>query len=64
MKFILSVIVVCLVLITAKLYVPDVTAEAQMGKYRIEKIIENCTVFGDVDVSGDVGYLSYGNISC
>ena len=60
MRFISSVIAICLVLITAKLYVPDATAEDQMTKRQIERIIERCDVTGYVDDD----YLYGGTIDC
>ena len=60
MKFISSVIAICLVLITATLYVPDATAEDQMTKRQIERIIERCDVTGYVDDN----YLYGGTIDC
>jgi hypothetical protein len=60
MKFISSVIAICLVLITAKLYVPDATAEDQMTKRQIERIIERCDVTGYVDDD----YMYNGTIDC
>ena len=56
----LTVIAVCLVLITFKLYVPDAQAEPQRSRYEIERIIERCDVTGYVD--GD--YMYSGSISC
>jgi hypothetical protein len=59
MKFLLSVIAVCLVMITAKLYIPEAQAEvAGMDSYdlqydydfkdAVETIIEECTFSGTV----------------
>ena len=59
MKVILSVIAVCLVMITAKLYIPEAEAEvAGMDSYdlqydydfkdAVETIIEECTFSGTV----------------
>ena len=59
MKFLLSVIAVCLVMITAKLYIPEAEAEvAGMDSYdlrydydfkdAVETIIEECTFSGTV----------------
>jgi len=59
-KGLLSIIAVCLVMITAKLYVPQVQAEEQLSKRSIERIIERCEVTGDV--SDD--YLYRGEIDC
>ena len=60
MKIILSVIAVCLVMITVKLYTPDAEAEDRRSVYNIESIIEDCTVTGYID--GD--YMYDGDISC
>ena len=49
MKIILSVIAVCLVMITVKLYTPEVKAEEQLTKYEIHRIIEACDFDGWVD---------------
>jgi len=46
-KGLLSIIAVCLVMITAKLYVPQVQAEIDYSKEEIESIIEDCQVTGD-----------------
>jgi len=53
MKVLLSVIAVCLVMITAKLYIPEASAEdvydvVNSGYFEdaVEDIIENCTVYG------------------
>jgi hypothetical protein len=59
-KGLLSIIAVCLVMITAKLYVPQVQAEEQLSSWDIEYIIEDCEVTGNV--SND--YLYDGEISC
>ena len=59
MKFLLSVIAVCLVMITTKLYIPEAEAEvAGMDSYdlrydydfkdAVETIIEECTFSGTV----------------
>lgn len=48
MKIILSVIAVCLVMITVKLYTPEAYADPQLSKYYIEEIIEDCRVDGYV----------------
>ena len=59
MKFLLSVIAVCLVMITAKLYIPEAEAEVEgMDSYdlrydydfkdAVETIIEECTFSGTV----------------
>jgi len=60
MKIILSVIAVCLVMITVKLYTSDAEAEDQRRTYNIENIIEDCSVTGYVDD----GYMYDGDISC
>jgi hypothetical protein len=60
MKVILSVIAVCLVMITAKLYIPEVEAEEQRDRWDIENIIEDCDVTGYVDDD----YLYNGTIDC
>jgi hypothetical protein len=63
MKFLLSVIALCLVMITAKLYIPQAHAEvAGMDAYdlksdydfkrAVKSIVENCSV--DLD---DYGYV-------
>ena len=56
----LTVIAVCLVMITFKLYVPDAQAEEPRSRSYIERIIEQCDVTGYVD--GD--YLYTGDIDC
>ena len=60
MKFLLSVIALCLVMITAKLYIPEAQAEDQRSKKSIERIIERCDVRGDVSNN----YLYNGTIDC
>ena len=60
MKFILFVIAICLVLITAKLYVPDTIVEEQMTTRDIQRIIERCGATGHV--SDD--YLYQTTIDC
>ena len=64
MKFLLSVIAVCLVMITAKLYIPEVEAEvAGMNSYELQydndfsdaveaiaiKTIQACGFYGNID---------------
>ena len=56
----LSIIAVCLVMITAKLYVPQVQAESQLSDWDIEDIIEDCEVTGYVSDN----YLYGGEIDC
>ena len=58
MKAILSVIAVCLVMITVKLYIPE--AEAGTDRWEIENIIEDCDVTGYVEDD----YLYRGSIDC
>ena len=60
MKIALSVIAICLMMITFKLYMPEAKAEDQRSKRNIERIIESCSVTGYVD--GD--YLYDGDIDC
>ena len=59
-KGLLSIIAVCLVMITAKLYVPQVQAEEQLSEWDIEYIIEDCEVTGHVNNN----YLYDGEIDC
>ena len=59
MKVILSVIAVCLVMITAKLYIPEAQAEDRRSISSIERIIEDCRVTGTVQSN----YV-YGQINC
>ena len=59
MKFLLSVIAVCLVMITAKLYIPEAEAEDRRSISSIERIIEDCRVTGTVQ-----GKYIYGQIEC
>ena len=60
MKFLLSVIAVCLVMITTKLYIPEAKAEvAGMDSYElkydydfkdaVQGIVEECSFSGDLD---------------
>ena len=60
MKLISSVIAICLVLITAKLYIPDAIAVDQMTIRQIVRIVESCDVTGNVED----GYLHNGIIDC
>ena len=60
MKFLLSVIALCLVMITAKLYIPEAQAEEQRSQRSIERIIERCEVRGHVSDN----YLYDGEIDC
>ena len=58
MKIILNVIAVCLVMITVKLYTPEVKADPRRSTGSIERIIESCNVYGSVSRSGEVeGYI-------
>jgi hypothetical protein len=60
MKIISSVIAICLVMITFKLYTLEAEAEEQRSRYSIERIIENCEVNGYVDDD----YMYGGEIDC
>lgn len=60
MKIISSIIAICLVMITFKLYIPEATAEEQRSKRAIQRIIENCEVTGYVNDD----YLYDGDIDC
>jgi hypothetical protein len=66
MKIILSVIAVCLVMITVKLYTPLALAEQQLTKREIHRIIEACDFDGWVDDRYSVrGYdLVRGELDC
>lgn len=44
MKFILSIIAFCLVLITGKLYIPEAQAQAPLDRYDVRRIIEGCFI--------------------
>ena len=76
MKFLLSVIALCLVMITAKLYVPQVQAEVDGMDYSdlrrdrdfkraVEYIVENCSLYdGSFSVYvNDTYTYAYGNLS-
>ena len=59
MKIILNVIAVCLVMITVKLYTPEVKADIRNQRNAIENIIESCNVYGKVEYDGDINaYIS------
>ena len=58
MKIISSVIAICLVMITVKLYTPEVKANPGASKRGIERIIESCNVYGSVTSNGAIeGYI-------
>mgnify|MGYP003322100768 CR=1 FL=1 len=44
MKFILSIIAICLVLITGKLYIPEAQAQAPLDRYDVRRIVEGCFI--------------------
>ena len=59
MKFLLSIIAVCLIMITAKLYLPEASAEVDgMDSYdlrtdydfreAVEDVVEDCSVYGEI----------------
>ena len=74
-KGLLSVIAVCLVMITAKLYIPQVQAEVDGMdswdlrsdydfKNAVEDIIEDCSIDGSFSVYiSDTDAYAYGNLS-
>jgi hypothetical protein len=74
-KGLLSIIAVCLVMITAKLYVPQVQAEVDgMDSFElrrdfdfkraVENIIEDCSIDGSFSVYiSDTDEYAYGNLS-
>ena len=61
MKIILSVIAVCLVMITVKLYTPEANADPRRSTKSVENIIEDCSVTGHINNNG---YMYGGEIDC
>jgi hypothetical protein len=68
MKFLLSVIALCLVMITAKLYIPQAQAEVggkdwqELGwdsdfTYAVKKLVENCEASGRAKEEGSYMYM-------
>jgi hypothetical protein len=49
----LGVIAVCLFMITLKLYIPEASAHVEDYDFEssVEEIVENCTVYGELDVT-------------
>jgi len=79
MKFLLSVIAVCLVMITSKLYIPEAQAEvADMDSWDLRRdydfkkavksiIVNDCMAEGDAygEMNGSTPYVSLSmNITC
>jgi len=68
-KGLLSVIAVCLVMITAKLYVPQVQAQGSFEE-AVEDIVEDCSITGSVSVyvgytdAPAIGQIDYASIDC